>query len=320
MTLLTRSTIVTGILAVVLTATAAPAPAIVGGHDATQTYPGVAAAQIVHPGLGTALCGATLVDPRWALIAAHCVSDHFAEPTPVAVPGGTITLRVGSNDRTTGGHLVTGKKVHLHPDWTWGTTWPAAPVADLALVELARPVRTPLLRLATGQVPEGAAVRLIGWGITAHPPAPGTVPPAILQQRDSSRLPDAACTGGFIGTGDICMDRGACYGDSASPALRRVAFGHLPTRVWASVGLVSRAGKHRQPVWQSGRLHRPHVSAVPAVDRDGHQQAPAPAVHLPPDRPHHGDQPPPDRHAQTPVPPVATSSATPGPATRSAQH
>jgi len=228
-------------LAGVLAGGASPASAIVGGQDATQKYPGMAAAQIVFPGLGTALCGAGLINPQWALTAAHCVSDQVAAPTPIAMPGANVTLRIGSNDRTKGGQVVTGKRVYLYPGWTWGATWPVSPVADLALVELAQPVQGPLMQLGTRQAPEGGAIRLIGWGLTEYPPAAGATAPTMLQERDTTRLPAAACAGGFIGTGDVCLGGGACYGDSGGPALRRGIRADAGTRpAWASVGIASR--------------------------------------------------------------------------------
>jgi secreted trypsin-like serine protease len=251
MKLLKRSTTVAVALAGVLAVSAAPASAIVGGQDATQSYPGMAAAQIVFPGLGTALCGASVIHPRWALIAAHCVSDQAAAPTPIAMPGGNVTLRIASNDRTAGGQLVAGKQVYLYPGWAWGATWPASPVADLALVELAQPVHAPIMRLDTRQPPEGGATRLIGWGLTAYPPAPGTTPPTMLHQKDTTRLPATACAGGFIGTGDICLGGGACFGDSGGPALHQVYGGpHSRRPVWASVGVASRETSADNPCEQ----------------------------------------------------------------------
>jgi hypothetical protein len=66
MNLLKRSTIVAAVLAGALASAATPASAIVGGHDATQAYPGMAAMSVLLPGLGTLTCGSTLLHPSLA--------------------------------------------------------------------------------------------------------------------------------------------------------------------------------------------------------------------------------------------------------------
>ncbi len=226
-------------------AAAEPAAAIVGGQDATQSYPGATVVQILYPGVGTALCGGALIQPDVVLTAAHCVSDDAAAPKPVPVPAANITVRIGSTDRTTGGQVATSRRVFLPAGWAWATNWPD-PVSDYALIELTRPVQAPLMTLAIRPAGVGDAVRLLGWGLTEYPPTVG--PPALLQQQDTVRLPATACGGGFISVDEACYGGGACYGDSGSPAVRSsIGTGASQGLRWSQVGIASRETSTEQP-------------------------------------------------------------------------
>lgn len=246
MNLLKRSMIAAVTLGGLLAAGATPAAAIVGGRDASQNYPGMAALSTAFPGIGTAKCGAALIHPRFLLTAAHCLTDPNAAPTPVAAIAGNVAARIGSVNRTTGGVVAIGKRIFLHPDWMWASI-PGEPVADLALVELTNSVPAPLMPVSWRPIRPADPARLIGWGLTQYPPPAATSIPEMLQERNTARLPDAACAGGFIGVGEACFGTGACFGDSGSPVLRSVGTGRHGIRKWASVGVASRETSETDP-------------------------------------------------------------------------
>lgn len=218
-----------GALALTLAATL-PAHAIVGGTPATQLRPYMGSLQVD----GQHGCGATLIAPRWALTAFHCVQQWKDDP---AVRD-SVQLRFDSLDHTRGGTLSGISAVHLPPNaQTQG--------ADIALLELPT-----ALTLTPATLPEvtpaiGADVDLIGWGITCTQSLPPAFycgqPPAALHTVQVRLNPDWLCTSlvyGINGPSELCLGdylagKTACYGDSGGPAL-------LGDRV---VGVTSRSGQ-----------------------------------------------------------------------------
>ncbi|ROP28297.1 trypsin-like serine protease [Couchioplanes caeruleus] len=177
-------------------------PRIVGGQPATEAYPFAASLQSRG---GGHFCGAALIRPDWLLTARHCVQGDSPS---------NVQARIGSIDRTSGGTVKVAVRIVTHP----------ASASDVAVVQLSSPVSYPPVAIAPS-VPIGAPIRLLGWGATRDPnPGP---PPAILQQLDTTVLPDSRCgTGGpQLCVGNVDGWRGACYGDSGGPAVLRAAGG-----------------------------------------------------------------------------------------------
>jgi len=189
-------------------------PDIIGGTPA-PAYSFMISMQSLS---GSHRCGASLIDRQWAVTARHCVSG--ASP-------GSLQLRIGSNNRTSGGTVVGVASISSHPS------------ADLALMRLRTAVTNTPIRIAQTSGPVGTATRIMGWGQTCPSPGCGSAP-IQLQQLDTSIVSDSLC-GGISGPSEICTNnpggtRGACYGDSGGPEIKSVS------GTWQLIGATSRSG------------------------------------------------------------------------------
>jgi len=222
-----------GILVTPLFISAYPAVAIVGGHDATVDYSGMASVQEQQPDdTFEHACGATLLHPLYVVTAAHCVTNF---PDGSGKDPNRFRVRIGSADRTTGGTLASVAQVIPHPDWKWLSV-AGQPASDLAMLRLSTPVLAIPFFIAP---PSGspAAVRLIGWGKT-QPHGSGAYP-TVLQEDNSFLLPMSACAPAGITAGELCLDghggHGICVGDSGGPVLQQ-----LSSHIWLAVGIAGR--------------------------------------------------------------------------------
>ncbi|MEU1018812.1 serine protease [Streptomyces sp. NPDC005898] len=235
--LLARGAATLGAAAVLgATAMTGSASAIVNGEDATQHYSYMATVPVEEYG---AQCGATLVDARWVLTAAHCVNPELA----------TLTgkVRVGSGHRTTGGSVRNIDKIVTAPGYVQDMTGTTYNKNDLALIRLDRPVTQKPVRIADKAGPVGTPTRILGFGTVVEAPTLEDARfPDRLQQLDTRRGAPGDCDPGWAGRTRLCTvspkpKAMACNGDSGGPQLQRARNGR-----WELIGATSGPGGVRE--------------------------------------------------------------------------
>ncbi|MEV5754338.1 serine protease [Actinoallomurus sp. NPDC052308] len=213
-----------------------PSPKIVGGGTATQNYPFMISLQYTRNGVPNShRCGGALIRKDWVVTAGHCVTTIGSDSsTSVPWDPSLLHVRVGSNDRTTGGTVSNIDKIVVHPDFI---NYPDKSLGkDIALVHLTTPQPEKTVPLDWKLPDPGIKVREIGWGYTSNEASDPSQLPTRLQQLDTTVLPLSTpkCHVDENGSdawgaypGDVCTDnpegvRGPCGGDSGSPLLMLV--------------------------------------------------------------------------------------------------
>lgn len=184
---------------------------IVGGEKAPSgAWPWMAAIIEGENNYRDLNCGAVLIDTRWVLTAAHCVTDPPYE------------VLIGTSDLYEGGTRIGVKNVYIHSEYfnSEGTLMP-----DVALIELVSDAPYEHLSIYTGSDDlVGEMATVIGWG--ALDPY-GRRYPSHLMQADVPIVSHEVCNlayDGIITEYEMCAgyDAGgidSCTGDSGGPMM-----------------------------------------------------------------------------------------------------
>jgi secreted trypsin-like serine protease len=141
---------------------------IVGGVPAAKgAYPFQVALFTTANGREGMICGGSLINMKWVLTAAHCVTNRAANNAPY--PAQMVNVFAGSVNFAEGDR-VRAARVVVHPQYNAAANF----ANDIALLELERPIadasgaRPITLAAGTADHDPGTPVKLLGWGRTSE--------------------------------------------------------------------------------------------------------------------------------------------------------
>uniref|UniRef100_A0A182PSE9 trypsin n=1 Tax=Anopheles epiroticus TaxID=199890 RepID=A0A182PSE9_9DIPT len=190
-----------------------PMAPIIGGTDLKDGMAPYLAALMTN---GTFLCGGSIIDERWILTAAHCLSNITVNASVV---------RVGTNSYSKGGtkYLIDRAIPHEGSVGMFSN--------DIALLRLKIPLKfgkhVQKIQLSTKSVPINATVTIMGWGLINHQiDNPKVAQQAKVQHIGLDRcrkMQPAQHLTSLIYEDNLCTfsktGQGVCHGDSGSPVV-----------------------------------------------------------------------------------------------------
>ena len=226
-----RIRIVVASLATVLTgALAAPAAATAATGDPDRIIGGSTVASAPWAAAvfsnGSFTCSGTIISANYVLTARHCIN-------------GTMSVRVGSVNRTSGGVTRTVSSTTTR--------------SDLALMRLSSPVTTTYIPLSSAYPPVNSTNSIYGWGQTCYSGCGASTTLKTATVRVTSTNQTDAYGGRAIGSTEISGN--AWRGDSGGPQVYN----------GAQVGVASTADGQSRQYYGSVAYNRAWIQSVAGV-------------------------------------------------------
>lgn len=184
----------------------------------TSRYPTGELIPVSHANYQAQFCGATLIDSKWVLTAAHCIVKKG-----VVKKAKDINVLVGATDLINDGTRKTIKRIIVHPDYNEKTI-----NNDIALLELETKTNVSTIKVADRDVPTGTLLTVVGWGAlnkdaTLLPSGLYEVElPLVDRQVCTSLYGSSEFTNNMLCAGYRQGGRDTCQGDSGGPLMAKV--------------------------------------------------------------------------------------------------